>query len=201
MRLYRPVGLEELLLIYTSGMRAFPPRLPEQPIFYPVLHLSYAQQIARDWNTRAGTFGGYVTRFTVDDAYVKQFPQKQVGAAEHTELWVPAEALSDFNQHLVGAIELVDAYFGEGFRGSIPASGALAGKDASAQMEALHGLLDHDRPTFRAEALAQHTAMFANYPFWERSDFAKAGIDEARRDHVLAELAAVWAGEFDATAK
>jgi hypothetical protein len=197
MRLYRPIGLEELLLIYKSGMRAFPPRLPEQPIFYPVLNLSYAQQIAGDWNTRSGTFGGYVTRFTVDDAYGEQFPQKQVGAAEHVELWVPAESLEDFNQHLVGPIELVDAYFGEGFRGAIPTSGALSGKAASEQMATLHALLDSDRPTFRTEAMAQHAAMFANYPFWERTDFTKAGIDEARRDHVLAQLAAVWAGEFE----
>jgi hypothetical protein len=196
MRLYRPVGLEELLLIYTSGMRAFPPRLPAQPIFYPVLNLAYAQQIARDWNTRQGTFGGYVTRFTVDDAYGKQFPQKQVGAAEHVELWVPAEALDDFNQHLTGSIELVDAYFGDEFKGSIPTKGTLAGKSAFEQMEAMHGLLDEGRETFSAEAMAQHAAMFANYPYWERTDFAKAGIDEARRDHVLAQLAAVWAGEF-----
>lgn len=36
MFLYRPVGLEELKLIAASNFRAFPPRLPEQPIFYPV---------------------------------------------------------------------------------------------------------------------------------------------------------------------
>lgn len=196
MRLYRPIGLEELLSIYKAGMRAFPPRLPEQPIFYPILHLAYALEIAREWNTRSGTLGGYVTRFSVDDAYGKQFPQKQVGTAEQIELWVPAESLEDFNQHIVGSIELVDAYFGEGFRGSIPASGALQGKDATEQMAALHGLLDSDRATFSAEAMAQHAAMFANYPFWERSDFTKAGIDEARRDLVLAQLADVWAGEF-----
>jgi hypothetical protein len=200
MRLYRPIALEELLSIYKGGMRAFPPRSPEQPMFYPILNLAYAQQIARDWNTRSGTFGGYVTRFAVDDAYGKQFPQKQVGTAEEIELWVPAESLEDFNQHLSGPIELVDAYFGEGFRGSIPASGALKGKDAAEQMAALHGLLDGDRAAFRAEAMAQHAAMFANYPFWERTDFTKAGIDEARRDHVLAQLAAVWAGEFDPAA-
>jgi ADP-ribosylglycohydrolase len=35
--LYRPVGPKELGLIRASGWRAFPPRLPEQPIFYPVL--------------------------------------------------------------------------------------------------------------------------------------------------------------------
>ena len=43
MILYRPVGLKELELIYDSGMRAFPARLPQQPIFYPVLDLEYAK--------------------------------------------------------------------------------------------------------------------------------------------------------------
>jgi hypothetical protein len=35
--LWRPVGPAELALIREAEMRAFPPRLPEQPIFYPVL--------------------------------------------------------------------------------------------------------------------------------------------------------------------
>jgi putative RNA 2'-phosphotransferase len=40
--LYRPVGPEELALIEASGCSAFPPRLPEQPIFYPVTNEPYA---------------------------------------------------------------------------------------------------------------------------------------------------------------
>jgi hypothetical protein len=41
-----------------------PPRLPEQPIFYPVLNEEYAPMIARDWNVKqSGT--GYVTRFSL----------------------------------------------------------------------------------------------------------------------------------------
>jgi hypothetical protein len=51
-RLFRPVGQKELDLISESGFTRFPPRLPEQPIFYPVLNIEYAEQIARDWNTR-----------------------------------------------------------------------------------------------------------------------------------------------------
>lgn len=48
MILYRPVGLEALRLIYDADMRAFPPRLPDQPIFYPVTNDGYAKQIAKD---------------------------------------------------------------------------------------------------------------------------------------------------------
>jgi hypothetical protein len=62
--LWRPVGPKELKLIEAAEMRAFPPRLPEQPIFYPVLTEDYAVKIARDWNVRASG-AGYVTRFEV----------------------------------------------------------------------------------------------------------------------------------------
>ena len=37
MILYRPVGTKELDLIRESGWTRYPPRLPDQPIFYPVL--------------------------------------------------------------------------------------------------------------------------------------------------------------------
>ena len=73
MKLYRPVGLKEMVLIYET--KVFPPRLPEQPIFYPVLHLEYACQIAQRWNTKDlySDFAGFVTEFDVEDAYLSQF--------------------------------------------------------------------------------------------------------------------------------
>ena len=73
--LYRPVGPKELKLIEASGWREFPPRLPEQPIFYPVLNEEYAIQIARDWNVRASG-AGYVTRFAVDAEFLKRYRRK-----------------------------------------------------------------------------------------------------------------------------
>ena len=50
--LYRPVGQKEFDLVRLSGFHEFPPRLPEQPFFYPVLNEDYATQIARDWNAK-----------------------------------------------------------------------------------------------------------------------------------------------------
>ena len=82
MLLFRPVGIRELALIYASKMTAFPPRLPDQPIFYPVLNEAYATQIASDWNTRAAPFAGYVTRFDVDDAYASRFERRKGCPAE-----------------------------------------------------------------------------------------------------------------------
>jgi hypothetical protein len=79
--LFRPVGLYELSLIWDQGMRGFPPRLPQQPIFYPVANIAYASQIARDWNTRdekAG-FSGFVTTFQLEPAYLPKFDPHTVG--------------------------------------------------------------------------------------------------------------------------
>lgn len=36
--LYRPTGPHELALVKASGYRKWPPRLQDQPIFYPVTH-------------------------------------------------------------------------------------------------------------------------------------------------------------------
>lgn len=103
--LYRPVGLNELLLVAESGWKKFPPRLPEQPIFYPVLNEEYAIQITRDWNVNA--YGsGYVTRFSVKARYLKKFAVHNVGGELHNELWVPAEELEEFNNNIVGIIEV-----------------------------------------------------------------------------------------------
>ena len=108
--LYRPVGLKELELIRQSGFSRFPPRLPEQPIFYPVLNEEYATQIARDWNAKGEDKVGYVTRFSVKSEYLKRYEIQAVGGSLHREYWIPAEELAEFNQNIVGPIEIVAEY-------------------------------------------------------------------------------------------
>jgi hypothetical protein len=110
--LWRPVGQRELDLIAESGWTRFPPRLAGQPIFYPVLNEGYATRIARDWNTKDPASGhvGHVLRFAVDASYAASFPPQRVGGAGIDELWVPAEQLEEFNNHIVGTIELVATY-------------------------------------------------------------------------------------------
>src|SRR5215216_2707527 len=110
MILFRSVGLQELELIYDGGMKAFPARLSQQPIFYPVLQLDYARQIASDWNTSREQSAGYVTQFKVEDDYIDGFEIHTVGATQHQELWIPAEHLDEFNRHITGQIKVVDAY-------------------------------------------------------------------------------------------
>ncbi|MGC4074795.1 MAG: hypothetical protein QM760_20285 [Nibricoccus sp.] len=107
--LYRTVGPAEAKLIEASGWRSFPPRLPEQPIFYPVTNEAYAIQIARDWNVPASG-SGYATHFTVNEAYVSRFPKKVVGNKTHEELWGPADELEAFNAHILGPIEVIHSF-------------------------------------------------------------------------------------------
>jgi hypothetical protein len=109
--LFRPVGEKELALIREASFRAFPPRLPEQPIFYPVVQEDYAVQIARDWNTRDGGIG-YVTRFRVRAAFLQRYQRQTAGASIHQEYWIPAEELPDFNAALVGPIEVIAEFHG-----------------------------------------------------------------------------------------
>ena len=105
--LYRPVGPAELALIADSEFATFPPRLPEQPIFYPVTNEAYAMQIAKEWNTRHGSNCGYVTKFAVRTEYLSQFDRKVVGARVHDEYWIPAGRLEEFNSNIVGKIEVI----------------------------------------------------------------------------------------------
>jgi hypothetical protein len=106
--LYRPVGIHELALIWDSGMRQFPPRLPHQPIFYPVANVEYATQMARDWNTKdeASGFAGYVSKFAVTETCLSNFEPHTVGSSAHVEYWIPAEQLPEFNASMQGLIKV-----------------------------------------------------------------------------------------------
>jgi hypothetical protein len=107
--LWRPTGPEELALVEAAGWRAWPPRLPDQPIFYPVLNEEYATKIARDWNVKASG-AGYVTRFEVEKQFLDRYEVQQAGGRTILEYWIPAEDLEELNRHIVGLIEVVAEY-------------------------------------------------------------------------------------------
>jgi hypothetical protein len=136
-------------------MRAFPPRLPDQPIFYPVTNEEYARQIARDWNTRSGTRAGFVTQFDVDDEYAGRFEKQVVGAREHEELWIPAEELPELNAHIDGRVVVIAAFFGDGFAG--PSIDELA-----------------------AEVATRPVEVFVEYFHWEAAGVAPASLASVR---------------------
>jgi hypothetical protein len=90
--------------------------LPQQPFFYPVLTEQYATQIARDWNTKdeSSGFTGYVLRFRVRIDLLSKYKIHIVGSAEHQEYWIPAEDLEQLNGSIVGVIEVVSEFRGNG---------------------------------------------------------------------------------------
>jgi tetratricopeptide (TPR) repeat protein len=192
MILYRPVGLQELELIYDSGMKAFPARLPQQPIFYPVLQLEYARQTASDWNAKSGQSAGYVTQFKVDDPYISQFEKHTVGGSQHQEFWIPAEELEEFNRHIVGHIKVLEAYFGDGFQGFVPEKFGLQGKNAVAQFTLLANSYLYKRMDFYLELRRNHKAIFLNYLFWQKYEFKNQGLKEK----VLQAIKEAWLTSF-----
>lgn len=112
MILYRPTGRKELELVRDSGWKKWPPRLPDQPIFYPVLTFDYAEKIARDWNSvlPAPSNEGFVTQFEISEAMAEKYPVQIAGGSAHQELWVPAEEMDAFNAGIVGEICVVGYY-------------------------------------------------------------------------------------------
>ena len=107
--MYRPTGPRELYLVAESGYRKWPPRLPGQPIFYPVTNREYAAEIARKWNVPESGVG-FVTRFEVKKPFVDRYQVHTVGARHHAEWWIPAEDLEELNENIVGNIEVVEEF-------------------------------------------------------------------------------------------
>lgn len=190
--LFRPIGLNELSLIWDLGMREFPPRLPHQPIFYPVANRDYATQIARDWNTKDSSFAGYVTKFSVQDSHLADYEPHTVGSATHVEYWIPAERLPQFNSAIQGMIRVESAYFGKEFKGFIPDGFGLKGKDAVAQFVAMTKTLDYSRMDFVCEVAANRKAVYLNFLFWSQFDFNTVGINDQQRDAIIENLREAW---------
>jgi hypothetical protein len=191
-KLFRPIGLQELALLWDSGMREFPPRLIQQPIFYPVVNLEYARQIAREWNTPDANsgFAGFVTRFDVSSTYLTKYELHTAGSSAHREYWIPARELSAFNKAIDGLISVVEAYFGREFSGYVPDDSSLKGHNAVAQYAALSKLVDFAE--FSAEVFASRKAIFLNCRYWFDADLAILGGTGEQRYLFFTKLAKAW---------
>lgn len=192
MHFWRPVGLKELELVFDSDMTGFPPRLPEQPIFYPVLNEAYAIQIAREWNTLEGDAAGYVTRFEVPDAILNRYPRQVVGSSMHEELWIPAKDLTEFNRMIRGPITVQAAFFGPAFTGMPGIATHLKGKLAKDQFRELALLLAQGSIDTGTEIDANRKVIFLHLPFWEGLAATDLGVDSHEKAAVLAFIENRW---------
>ncbi|HLO31112.1 MAG TPA: hypothetical protein VK249_18330, partial [Anaerolineales bacterium] len=182
-------------LIYDSGMKAFPARLPQQPIFYPVLQLEYARQTASGWNAKSGQSAGYVTQFKVEDEYISQFEKHTVGSSEYEEFWIPADEVEKFNQHILGHIKVIEAHFGDAFQGFVPEQFGLQGKNAVEQFTLLANSYLYKRMDFYLEIKRNHKAVFLNYPFWQKYEFKNPGLKEK----IIKAIKEAWLTSFPKT--
>jgi len=107
--MYRPFGPRELVALAEANFTAWPPRLPEQPIFYPVTNSEYASDLTARWNVPE-MGAGFVAKFRVRNEFADRYPIQQVGGKEHTEWWIPASDLDEMNRHLVGLIEITEVH-------------------------------------------------------------------------------------------
>ncbi len=103
--MFRPCNQKEMDLVVECGYKKWPPRLPDQDIFYPVTTQAYAHEI-NAWNIKQ--FGtGYVTRFEVKEEFVKRYKIHAVGGKTRTEWWIPVGDLEELNNNIVGLIEVL----------------------------------------------------------------------------------------------
>lgn len=176
-KLYRPVGIKELALILETGATRYPPRLPFQPIFYPVLNEQYAIQIAEKWNTKDSNSGycGYVTEFKISKEYISKFETHIVGSSIHEELWIPAETLEEFNTNINGPIKISHAYYGEKYSDN-PNNNYIE------QIKQLLNTLTTDPEKFTQEVQSNWIPLTYNYIAWMKADLSKEMSDTSKQN-------------------
>lgn len=185
-KLYRPVGAKELELILDTGCRKYPDRLPTQPIFYPVLNLEYAIEIAQKWNTKDinSSFSGYVTAFKMKEEDILQYEIHIVGAAQHKELWVPAEELPAFNAKIITPIRITHAFYGEQYVGKENWSNY---NDYVEQLIQLKKLKEYNPMDFSCMVQSDWKAITKNFIAWLYLDSTRE-INSVEKGSVLSEI-------------
>lgn len=110
----------------------------------------------------------------------------------HRELWIPSEDLEQFNSHISGKIQVIDAFYGQGYKGIIPDSTGLKGKDAVQQFLVLEAAYDYYKMDFYCELINPWYIMLTNFKFWLFYDFSSYGIYENRKLDVLLKIYEIW---------
>lgn len=192
--LHRPVGLKELELVLSAEARGFPPRLLSQPIFYPVVDEGYAVQIARDWNTldEVSGYAGFVTEFDVDARFIGRFPVQRVGASNHRELWIPADQLQEFNEHLQSSIRVTQAFFGANYVGPTPLPIMLKGVPLHQQLKHLHRIAEYNGMDFACEVGANWKLILCNFGWWSSAPPERQELSPEQAAKTLQAIRAVW---------
>lgn len=183
MKLFRPVGLKELHKIIQLDFKGFPPRLPQQPIFYPVIFEEYANEIASKWNTKdsVSDYVGYVLEFDVDDIFISKYKVETVGNTRHKELWIPAEDLDQFNANIIGNIKINRAYYGTDYTGIKHMN--FKGQSLDEQFNMIIATYDYNKMDFDLSVLAYKDMIISNYNYWKECRQSNKDIEVL--DHIF----------------
>jgi len=124
-KLYKSLSPQQLVQVENSGWRRFAADGSKQRVFYPKVYLSYAEQIARQWD--AVQFErGFVVSFKICAEVLHRYEIQTVAYEEHLEYRVPIAELEFFNQQIMGKIELVSSFCSESASTWLPAVNAKA---------------------------------------------------------------------------
>src|SRR5207247_235291 len=191
MILWRPVELHEMAKVFEAGMKGFPPRLPEQSIFYPVLVQEYADQTAATWNTKEEPFVGYVIEMEILDEYGARFSHKQ-----SVQLSIVScgclRRNSQFNNQLTKPVSVRRAYFGPKYRGHVPDKFGLRAADAYKQIAMMVGTMDYSMFDFAMEVSANMLTFFLNFPFWKAAGAGRLDVEAVQLDTCLEHIRNAW---------
>ncbi|MDR2879376.1 MAG: hypothetical protein LBV03_05640 [Fusobacteriales bacterium] len=171
MKLYRPVGLYEMEKILEKAGKEFPVRFSEQPIFYPVLNVCYARQIAEKWNQKDFNSGfvGFITEFDIDDNYIESHEVHCVGGKEHLEYWIPAEELQEFNKKMKNKITIIEAYYGNQYIGIKPTGiSGFKEEGINNQIDTLKSLMSYNPMDFSGTVFVEWKLINLNFLYWKQ---------------------------------
>jgi hypothetical protein len=120
MKLYRPIGLDELREVEALGWRAWPEH--RAPLVFTLrCAIAVRDAMAVKAHDPGAGFVGFVARTQIDPALLRR-PGIELRTAE---LSVPASDVAALNLHLVGRIDVILAVPGARFAGLIDAATML----------------------------------------------------------------------------
>jgi hypothetical protein len=124
--------------------------------------------------------------------YVQRFEPKVVGAAQHQELWVPAEKLPEFNANLVSRIRVSRVFYGAAYQGPAPLPLMVRARHPAEQLKVLTAVLASSRFDFSCEVSANWKLILANFAFWAATPAERLGVTSQELSRTLGAIGQVW---------
>lgn len=108
-----------------------------------------------------------MTEFEVNDEYIKRYKVQCVGDNCHQELWIPAEELKNFNDNIIGVIQIKEAFYGDKYMGINPDQVAgFKEKDLKKQIDIFRNILEYNAMDFSGTVFVEWKLINLNYLFW-----------------------------------